>query len=261
MNLTATERKCIMSITKILGMFDKLDDIIYEPIRTICHWAEEPLRKKEAERARAKAEHDFKLEKQRNEEELIKNRKFAEIDADVRRWNAEIDDFISRQEIERNKKILDAITEYRRSMIEDAIHIAANLSEMEIDLAEKAHDLVLRKTEEYKRIQDDSIKKCDERLQEIQERYANNERVRIRMEDMVIDQSTSIIEAATKFIQELEEDIRRINIANSNRIDKATEFTEELLTKWGTSLGIPASTSFNTGAYIEQKNKALLQKK
>ena len=29
----------------VLDMFDKIDDIIYKPIETICEWTKEPLRR------------------------------------------------------------------------------------------------------------------------------------------------------------------------------------------------------------------------
>ena len=138
----------------ILDMFDKLDDIIYKPIETICEWAKEPLR-----RSQAKREAD-----ERNQEaniEIEKERQKAIINADIRRWDEEINDLICSNEIKRNKKILDTITEYRRSMIEDAQNIADNLSRMQMALVEEAHELVLLMTEKYKSLQDKAMKQCD----------------------------------------------------------------------------------------------------
>lgn len=43
-------------ISKFLGMFDKLDDIIYEPIKTISDWSKEPLKKFEAGRQQKAAD-------------------------------------------------------------------------------------------------------------------------------------------------------------------------------------------------------------
>lgn len=31
----------------LLGMFDKLDDIVYAPVKTVTNWLEEPLRRAE----------------------------------------------------------------------------------------------------------------------------------------------------------------------------------------------------------------------
>lgn len=39
----------------VLDMFDKLDDIIYKPVETLCDWVEEPLRKWGHEREMAGA--------------------------------------------------------------------------------------------------------------------------------------------------------------------------------------------------------------
>lgn len=96
------------------------------------------------------------------------------------RMDADLEVLKANQIIDRNKKILDTITEYRRAMIEDAKDIANSLSHMEINLLEDANNLVIEKTNEYKKIQQEAQDDCDRRLMEIQEKYADNERVRIR---------------------------------------------------------------------------------
>lgn len=214
----------------ILDMFDKLDDIIYKPIETICEWAKEPLR-----RSQAKREAD-----ERNQEaniEIEKERQRAIINADIRRWDEEINDLICSNEIKRNKKILDTITEYRRSMIEDAQNIADNLSRMQMALVEEAHELVLLMTEKYKSLQDKAMKQCDEQLEEIQKRYSNNERVRIKREDQVLNQVDDIIKVATMFISQLNNDIKEINEGNKIRVDDATRQIDIMMNKYGNSIG------------------------
>jgi hypothetical protein len=51
--------------SNVLGMFDKLDDIIYEPIKLVTDWAREPLRTREHHRAKETEEHNLKLEIER----------------------------------------------------------------------------------------------------------------------------------------------------------------------------------------------------
>lgn len=225
-----------------LDMFDKLDDIIYEPVKAICSWATEPLRRFEDKRKKSDALQKEQLEAEKREREaeleIRKKGQLARLEADKRRWDVDIDHLIGMQEIERNERILNAIIEYRRSMIEDAKSIADNLSHMEMSLVAEAHELVLRKTEEYKALQEKAMKQCDDQLEEIGRRFAGNERIRIKREDMVIAQTEDIINAAKEFIAELNEDIKRINTNNTIRVNTATAAADRNLERMGKTLVI-----------------------
>lgn len=216
-----------------LDMFDKLDDLIYAPVNTVCEWTKEPLRRAESKRQQVATQQAADIEntklKTEAEVELERKERLAQLERDQKQWDADIEDLRSTREIERNERVLNALIEYRRSIIEDAKDIANDLSQMEISLVKEAHDLVINKTNEYKALQEKAMKQCDEQLEEIGKRFANNERVRIRREDMVIAQTDDIINAAKDFISELKEDIKRININNSKRVDSATVFADKVL--------------------------------
>lgn len=223
-------------------MFDKLDDIVFEPAKAICSWVTEPLRRFEDKRKKGDvlqlAEIESTKREQEAEIEIRKKEQLARLEADKKRWDADINNLIGMQEIERNERILNAIIEYRRSMIEDAKSIADNLSHMEMSLVAEANSLVLRKTEEYDAFQKKAMKQCDEQLEEIDKRFANNERIRIKREDMVIAQTEDIINAAKAFISELNEDIKRINANNTNRINMATVAADRTLERMGQNIAI-----------------------
>ena len=230
-------------------MFDKLDDIIYEPIRAVCSWTTEPLRYFENKRKKSDVKQSADIEfakcDQEVELEIRKKEQFAKLEAEQKRWNADIDNLIGMQEIERNERILNAIIEYRRSMIKDAQAIAENLSHMEIALVAEAHELVSNKTQQYNMLQEKAMKQCDDQLLEISKRFADNERIRIKREDMVIAQTEDIIHAARDFISELNEDIKRININNTNRVDRATAAADEILKRMGKTLSIETAIGYD----------------
>ena len=52
------------AITKIFGMFDKIDDIVYEPVKLVCDVLRQPLKQIDAHNEKAKAENNQKLEKE-----------------------------------------------------------------------------------------------------------------------------------------------------------------------------------------------------
>lgn len=244
-----------MAVTAILGAVDALGKIIGEPIKAISQSMSE---KSKMKMQMQKDKQDLDLEAKRIKTELEKNREIIKIDANVRKWNADIDDYISRKEIERNQKIVDAILEYRRITLQEMETIVRNLNVMQVELVAEAHTLLIAKFNEYNAIQERSIKKCDERLEEIQKKYADNERVRIKMEDVVINQMEGVIRMSEKFIEELDEDIREMVKKNVDRIDKATDFVDQVLGNWGNMIST-SNNSFNAGNYIEQKNRVLLK--
>ena len=247
-------------VLSFFGMFDKIDDIIYKPIETVCEWTKEPLKRFEAEREqKAKDQEaqrkqdtlDVESRRKQQEDWMQFELKKAEKEMEV-----SIKELQDNQIIERNKKILDTITEYRRSMIEDAQNIANSLSHMEITLVNEAHNLVVQKTNEYKAIQEAAREDCYNRLTEIGERFANNERVRIRQEDSVMDQCDDMIKKASEFIAQLKEDIKRINDNNSERVNNAAELTDKLMNTMGHQLlgdKIQQAIEENDPIYIERK--------
>lgn len=245
-------------ISKFLGMFDKLDDIIYEPIKTISDWSKEPLKKFEAGRQQKAAD-------AATMREIIKKQMLDELNNVKSRMDADLEVLKANQIIDRNKKILDTITEYRRAMIEDAKDIANSLSHMEINLLEDANNLVIEKTNEYKKIQQEAQDDCDRRLMEIQEKYADNERVRIRREDQVMNQCDDMVKQAQNFISQLKDDIKRINDNNSVRVGEATNLTDKIMIQMGSQIGgqvhniAQEQIANQSSDYIETSNSEIIK--
>ena len=62
----------------LFDMFDKLDDIIYEPIETCCEWTKEPLKRWEHER-------EQQAERNRVENEIYRQQQ----EMQLAQWDAE----------------------------------------------------------------------------------------------------------------------------------------------------------------------------
>ena len=54
----------VKTIGKIFGMFDRVDDIIYEPVKLVCEALRQPLKQVDAHNEKSKAEHQQALEQQ-----------------------------------------------------------------------------------------------------------------------------------------------------------------------------------------------------
>jgi len=255
----------------ILDMFDKLDDIIYKPVETVCDWIKEPLRASEhrremkrqqmnieaTERANAAARaHELNLSRQaaendaaqkRLDQELIEEEREsiradlearAKIDADIRRWNAEIDQMILEQEDARRDRLVECIKRYQIDLANATTDIVENIGMMSLELREKANELVQQKTESYIEMQKKAETAAMERLEEIDVRFANNERVRIRMEDSVIDNMNAIIDHANELMKEIAADFKRLNQNTDDLMRMGMENTNRFLQPMSNGLGV-----------------------
>ena len=245
-----------MSATAILGVVDTLGEIIGEPIKAINRSIEE---KSKMKMQMQKEKHALDFEAKRVKTQLEQNREIARIDADVRKWHEEINDYIAQKEIERNKKILDAIMEYQWNMLGDYISIMSNISTMEIRLADEAHRFVIARTEDYMKLQDRAWKQYQTEIDWAEKKYPNDRERQDKAEERAFTQRMSIINSSEKNITLLSEDISRINAANSQRMTTATEYTNQIFGRWAQVIGVSSSSNFQAENYIEQKNKAFLK--
>lgn len=206
-----------------LDMFDKLDDIVYEPVKVICEWAKEPLhkweRKHEIEKMQKTAELEAEAKKLEQELAQKAQRESAELDADIRRWNAEIDEMIADKEMERHDRLVESLKKYQLDLANAIMDIVENLNSMSIEIRKQAIDLITDKTKEFCDLKQDVRKQADARMAEIARLYANNERVRIRMEDSILDDMDQVITEANKLIHILAEDMKQL-IANSDEMER-----------------------------------------
>ena len=109
---------------------------------------------------------------------------------------------------------------------------------MSLELREKANELVQQKTESYIEMQKKAETAAMERLEEIDVRFANNERIRIRMEDSVIDNMNAIIDHANELMKEIAADFKRLNQNTDDLMRMGMENTNRFLQPMSNGLGV-----------------------
>lgn len=244
-------------IMGFLDMFDKLDDIVYEPIKMICNWAQEPIRrfqtKRDAEAAQQAADIEAAKRSQEVELEVAKQERLARLQADQRRWNSEVDHLIAEQEIERNTRIFDTMTEYRRLMMSDIKDIAYAISLMEIDLVKQVYDLIEVKMANLEKMRAAAVENRKKELLEIKDLFDQGVIDEETKKDMTKDSITFTLDFSkecTAFIHQLKTDTERIAIANSERTKRADQTIEQIFRDWGKTIGMSTDTvipSFSEG--------------
>ena len=232
--------------------FGKFDDILFKPVEAIVDYVREPLEALHNKREQKNAEHTAKIEMQmRAHEEQLKAqsiREAAELEFEMKRAHAEMNLMIEQQEDERRDRLVESIKRYQLELATASRDIVNSIGKMSLELRERANDMVRENTLRYKEMQSRAMDEADARLADIQERYADNERIRIRMEDTVIKQMDSIIDTASKFITELSEDIKRMN-ANTDQLTRIQmENVNSYLQPMTSALQVGISGQTNLGA-------------
>lgn len=229
----------------ILSMFDKLDDIVYKPVEALCNWINEPLKrsasKREAAAKQQTADIESKRSAQQHSQQMAASRQAAdavaadkrleselrkeelkaqnaaikeqgEIQAQIRKWNAEIDQMISEQEDARRDKLVESIKRYQIDLANASRDIVNSIGLMSLELREKAHNMVLEKTKEYKAIQDEAKKQSMLELKEAKDMFfIDDPDTYAMLRDHIFEERSTMVDMAGRFITELSEDIKRLN--------------------------------------------------
>ena len=179
-------------------------------------------------------------------------RKEAELQADQKRWDAEINEMIAEQEARRRNELVESIKRYQIELATASREIVNSIGLMSIELRRQANDLVQERTAVYRKMQQTATDEAMTKLEEIQQRFAKNESVRTRMEDSVINQMNSIIHSAEKFIDELAEDLNRLNQNTDTLTQKSMDSVNRYLDPMAKALQANPTLSTGEAKKIEE---------
>ena len=200
-------------MTNFLSMFDKLDDIVYEPVRLVCDALRQPLKNIDAKNARLDKELDAKIARDAEAfaVEMDSKRRTEEIKNEIllRKGMEEINSMRENDQLERNKKIIEAYEEYKEHFAKLSVTITKSIGQMQLDLREKAQDLCLSKTREYKALQDEAMDQMLVRMDQAMKFPEGPAR------DMLLKRidalNESIVKRAEEFISFLGKDMEQLS--------------------------------------------------
>lgn len=225
----------------ILKMFDKLDDIIYKPIELITDWAKEPLRRWEYRRREEAAGNNLRREIEREtaankiESEIKKAEKEHEVnlsirkETEVRRIITEIEEWRKDQDFNRMEAVSEAIMKYQQELTKLNVNAINAIGNMQLELRNKAQDMVYEKAVKYKELQDQATNEAIADLKRIETEFPENEIARNILNKAVEQRLVNIIGTAHNFILELNNDIKEINSNISLLANSGQKFVEEHL--------------------------------
>lgn len=244
-------------------MFDKLDDIIYEPIKMLTDWAREPLKGREHQRKieNDKLENDFITENEKIKHinqieasklaaelsiktETEKAKIFSEIkihemetevDLNIRKETekhkilVEIDEFRKDREFERMKLLSDALMSYKEKLTEINVNTIMAIGNMQLELREKAQNLIYDKTIKYKELQDIAMNDAMRDLTKIDKEFGYESPVGLMLTKAVDQRLCNVINTAQNFLLELNNDIRHLNESIDRLTDSGQKFIDRHL--------------------------------
>ena len=152
---------------------------------------------------RKNAAHDQKL----RQEEARFNQ---QLELDRQKFNAELDDMIADKELERSKKILDAIKEYQITMAESSKSIHESLGKMTIELRRQAHDLMEEKKQAYLQMQKNATAAAMDQLKMIRSEFPEGSMEYQIMGEAVRSQLVGIVESSNSFMKMIDADFAKM---------------------------------------------------
>lgn len=222
-------------------MFDKLDDIVFEPIKLMTDWAREPLKGREHRRQLEREEHAIQAESQARMKEASHtasiDMKKKSLDADleikrkteVHRILTEIDELRKDRDFQRMKAVSDAIMQYQEHLTRLNVNAISAIGSMQLDLREKAQTLVYEKTIKYKELQDGAHAQAFDEIMKIEKEFSENEAAKSILYKSVDVRLANIISTAQNFLLELNNDIAVLNKSINLLTERGQTFIQEHL--------------------------------
>jgi hypothetical protein len=228
----------------LLSALGKLGDIVMKPIELVTDWGREPLRKWdhergiERDRARLNAESQNKIREMEVESDIRAREKELDIklsikkETEVKRIFIELEEFKKDKELQRMVAVSEAIMKYQQELTKLNVNAINAIGNMQLDLREKAQQLVYDKTIKYKALQDQAINEAANDLKRIDSDFNDNEIAKDILIRAVDKRLANIIDTAHNFLLELNADIKLLNQSINILTEHGQTFIEGHLEKF-----------------------------
>lgn len=242
-----------------MGIFSRVGgallNCISKPVDVLCEWATEPLKSRSHERsessresehrrnmdiltAQKRSEHEIRTKEMELEHELRAKDKELDVDLEVRRVReiekavAEIQEWKKEKEFERMERTTAAIALYLEQLTKLNVETINAIGHMQLELKERAQQLVYEKTIQYKELQDRAIEEAMNDFIKIEEKFGENERAKDILIRAVDTKMGNIIDTSTRFLEELNRDIVSLNQSIDRLTNQGQKFIENHLERF-----------------------------
>lgn len=242
-----------IQIIKFLKMFDKVDDIVYEPIKAVCDGFRQPLKQLDAATERKKMELNHILEMEMKQLGI-------DLDAERERKKAELIQWEKTADFARQKETLNAIEEYQKNMGNTAVEIGDAIGKMSIELQSKAQDMIVEKTKLFREQQIEALHDATQGIKDIQEMYPEDSELKNEIIKPYTEMMTNVVRETNAFLMDMKESMKKlsdnINEITGTVLKNTDEYVKPLC--GGNLSGIGSS---NAKEYVETNNIGYIESK
>ncbi|WP_022769176.1 hypothetical protein [Butyrivibrio sp. NC2007] len=238
-------------IIKFLGMFDKVDDIVYEPIKVICDGFRQPLKQIDAATERKKMELNHKLEVEMQQLGVDLEQKRMKDSVELQQWEKDA-------EFERQKAVLDAIENYQKNMGSAAVEIGNAVGSMSIELQAKAQEMIVEKSRLFRQVQLETLHDAQQGINDIQQMYPEDSELKNTMIKPYTDMMANVVNETNAFVLDMKESMKKltdnINDITSTVLKNTDKYIQPLC---GGDLTGLSSTQIDANAIEGEKTKQI----
>lgn len=188
----------VEAIGKIFGMFDKVDDIILEPVKLICDACRQPLKQLDHRNAKDKSEHEqtLKIEYERFHADLEQMQKDRDMHRTIeqQQLEAEINEKLLNSDLERREKMIQLEAQYREQMAK----VATDIERIVQSITTESRDKIFSLYEKHKM-----------KYIEVQQAYTNAVYVNVERMQKLFPGATAegrIIDYMIKYVEQVTEE-------------------------------------------------------
>lgn len=220
----------LKTVGKIFGMFDKVDDIIYEPVKLVCDALRQPLKQIDIHNEKVKAERDQKLEKQLKQFEidleLDKEKREMELTVEQRKMEEEINQMILDNDMARREEMIQMEAKYRKEMAEAATQLAQIMANIQVETRTKILTLYTEKEKEYLDLQTKYKKEMFETVKSLRETFPDGSGEDIIQEEVKV-QLKNISDRSAAFSKLMNKDMESVFGQIGNQTGKMLELASK----------------------------------
>lgn len=214
----------------ILNILSKIGTFVTKPVDLLTDYGKEPLRGREHKRNLERETNILNTNAQIERDKLELETDLAiKKETEVHRIITEIDELQKDKDFQRMKLVSESIMKYQEELTKLNVNAINAIGNMQLELREKAQDLVYDKTVRYKELQDKAIEEAGIDLEKILEKFPDNERMQDIMIKAVDKRLSNVIDTAQNFLLELNEDIKLLNKSINSLAEGGQKFIEKHL--------------------------------
>lgn len=203
----------VAAVGKFLGMFDKVDDIVYEPIKLVCDTLRQPIKQIDIRNVKKKAEHDqellMQLEKFEADLEYDKKQREMQLSVEERKMQEEINQMILDKDLQRREDMVLLEIKYRKEMAEAAAQFEQIMANLQVETRSKILALYTEKEKEYLDLQSQYRIQMFETAANLRKLFPDGSGEEI-IKDEIISQLKNIAERSAAFSKLMNEDMKKV---------------------------------------------------